>query len=339
MRAKTGVLLLNLGTPDSPKTSDVRKYLREFLMDARVIDINYVSRWFLINLIIAPFRGPKSAHEYKKLWTENGSPLKVNGYAVAEALQASLGDHYKVVLGMRYQQPSIEHALLQLEGKGFERIVVLPMYPQYASASTGSTFEAVVEKMKNWHVVPDVHFISRFQADAGFINAFTAIGKEYLDKGNYDHVMFSYHGLPERQILKGSVNDYCQLGKCCDVSSPNNTHCYRGNCFHTTRELVKNLDIKEGDYTVCFQSRLGSDPWIKPYTDEKIKELAAAGKKRVLAFSPAFVSDCLETTVEVGETYRDDFKALGGEEWTLVESLNTHPLWVEALKNMVVKYQ
>lgn len=332
-----GVLIINLGTPDSTKTSDVRKYLREFLMDWRVIDIPPVQRFALINLIIAPFRAPKSAHEYKKLWTPEGSPLKTYAYQLKDLLQNALGKDYLVAMGMRYQSPSIKQALDEFKNKGVTKIVVIPLYPQYASASTGSTIEKVWDEMKDYQIIPDINFISTFANNPLFINAFAEIGKKYMTEDSYDHFVFSYHGLPERQILKGSCNNHCKLGTCCEAYGDYNQYCYRAQCFETSRHLAKALNLTKDQYTVCFQSRLGKTPWIKPYTDEKIVELAQKGYKKILAFSPSFVADCLETTVEIGETYRDQFLELGGKKWTLVESLNTHPLWVDCLKDMVLK--
>jgi len=332
---KTGVLLVNLGTPDSTKTSDVRKYLREFLMDRRVIDIPFLNRWMLINFIIAPFRAPKSAHEYKKLWQEKGSPLMFHGVELQKLVQEALGDDYIVGFGMRYQNPSIEKAVEIFKDKAIEKLIVLPLYPQYASASTGSSIEEVMRVIGNWQVIPEVKIISNFCDHPLFIKAFAALGKKYLDKESYDHVIFSYHGIPERQILKSSVKDQCKLGSCCQSYHARNKYCYRAQCFETTRLLVKELGLKEGDYSVSFQSRLGKTPWIKPYTDHTIEALAKAGKKKILFYSPSFVADCLETTIEGGEEYLELFKEHGGEEWQLIESLNTSPLWVECVKEMV----
>ncbi len=333
---KTGVLIVNLGTPDSPNTPDVRKYLREFLMDGRVIDISYTSRWMLINLIIAPFRAPKSSKVYKELWTEAGSPLKTYGYAVEKMLQKALGNNYVVKLAMRYQSPSIEGALEELQQLGLSKITVIPFFPQYASASTGSVYEEVMRVLAQWQVVPEVRFVNRFLDHPKFIEGFVQTGKKYLSERDYDHVLFSYHGLPERQILKGDyTGKQCQLGKCCDTANRHNQFCYRAQCFETTRLLVKELGLAEGTYTTAFQSRLGKTPWIKPYTDDVIKELTGRGVKSVLAFSPSFVADCLETTIEIGDEYKELFEENGGEHWQLVESLNDSDLWVETLVDLV----
>ncbi|MDA0193740.1 MAG: ferrochelatase [Bacteroidetes bacterium] len=332
----TGVLILNLGTPDSPAVSDVRKYLREFLMDKRVIDIPFVKRWLLVNLIIAPFRAPKSAVEYNKLWVERGSPLKFYGEDVRDSLQRSLGENYKVALGMRYQSPGIQSALDELRQANVSQIIVIPLFPQYASASTGSVVDKVMEITKEWQVIPTIKFINNFVEEDLFIEAWSEIGAKYLEE-EYDHFVFSYHGLPERQILKASVDNYCQLGECCASYHSQNQYCYRAQCFLTTKLLTERLGIPKGKYITTFQSRLGKNPWIKPYTDHVLKELVGSGVKRVLAFSPAFVADCLETTVEVGETFKDEFIAAGGEKWVLVDSLNDNPKWIECLKSIVVR--
>jgi len=330
-------LLVNLGTPDQPDTPSVRKYLREFLMDGRVIDIPFIPRWMLVNLIIAPFRAPKSAAEYQKLWDDRGSPLKYYGEDVRDLLQKELGNEYVVVLGMRYQNPSIESALEALEKANVSEIIVVSLFPQYASATTGSVADKVMELARKKQIIPTIRFINQFADDPMLVEVITQQAKKWLAQYEYDHYLFSYHGLPERQIHKGSVGDQCQLGACCNTFHEKNQYCYRAQCFLTSRMVAKALGIPEDKYTVAFQSRLGKDPWIQPYTEEKVKELAHAGIKKVLVFSPAFVSDCLETTIEVGETYQEQFKEEGGERWDLVESLNDHPLWIQCLKNLVTE--
>lgn len=336
--SKTGVLLVNLGTPDSFNTADVRKYLREFLMDARVMDIPPLPRWFLVNLVIAPFRAPKSAKVYREVWEERGSPLKFYGEDVKELLQKELGENYEVAFGMRYQNPSIRVALDELKSKQVHKIIVIPLFPQYASATTGSVIEKVFEVVKEWQVIPSLEFISNFIEEDKFIKTFAEIARKYMKETDYEHFVFSYHGLPERQIHKASVDNYCKLNeKCCSVYHKKNQYCYRAQCFETSRLLAKELSIPEDKYTVAFQSRLGKDPWIRPYTEEVIKDMPAKGLKSVLAFSPAFVADCLETTIEVGEEFKEIFLHEGGEKWDLVESLNNHPMWVQCLKEMVEK--
>ena len=335
---KTGVLLVNLGTPDSTSTPDVRKYLREFLMDKRVIDIPFIARWALVNLIIAPFRAPKSAGEYKKLWVERGSPLKFYGEDVEKLLQESLdSDKYLIKLAMRYQSPSIEDGLQYLKEQKVEKIIVLPLFPQYASATTGSIHDKVMEIVSNWQLIPDMKFVSKFVEEEGFIKTFAKLGRKYLEQHSYDHVLFSFHGLPERQIKKGSVDGYCKLGACCNNYNDKNQYCYRAQCFLTARLIAKELGLSEDNFTVTFQSRLGRDPWIQPYTDDVLKDLAKEGKKSVLAYSPAFVADCLETTIEVGDEFKEEFIEAGGERWDLVDSLNDDPDWVDTLKQIILK--
>lgn len=335
---KTGVLIVNLGTPDSPSVPDVRKYLREFLMDGRVIDFPFIPRWMLVNLIIAPFRSPKSAKTYKELWTERGSPLKFYGQDNEVKLQEKLGDQYEVRLAMRYQSPSIESGLKAFRDQGIHRIIVLPFFPQYASATTGSVYEEVMRIVSKWLIIPEISMVNYFYDHPRFIQGFVENAKKQMETQEWDHIVFSYHGIPARHIRKGDfTKNTCKLGSCCDTIHPLNQHCYRAQCFETTRLLVKELGLKEGTYTTCFQSRLGKETWVQPYTEDLVEELAEKGIKRVLAFSPAFVSDCLETTIEVGEEYKELFEEKGGEHWELVESLNDSDNWVELLADLARK--
>lgn len=302
-----------------------------------MIDIPFLFRWMLVNLIIAPFRAPKSAKEYRKLWVERGSPLKFYGEDVRDLLQEELDENYVVALGMRYQSPSIKSALEELRNHKVSKIIVVPLFPQYASATSGSVHDKVMEIVQQWQIIPQLNFISTFVEEPGFYKTFAGLGQKYLDKHHYDHVLFSFHGLPERQIRKGSVDNYCKLGGCCNVYHDKNRFCYRAQCFQTARLIANEMNLPEEKYTVTFQSRLGNDPWIKPYTDDVLKDLAKDGKKSVLAFSPAFVSDCLETTIEVGEEFKEEFEEAGGERWDLVESLNDNKDWVQTLKTLVMK--
>lgn len=337
-KAKTGVLLVNLGTPDSPSVPDVRKYLREFLMDKRVIDIPFISRWLLVNLIIAPFRAPKSAKTYRELWEDRGSPLMFHGLDLKEKLIKQLNEDFVVALGMRYQSPSIASALDELLAAHVKKIIVLPLFPQYASATTGSVMEQVMDDIKGRLLIPELEFISKYPDNEGMIRTFAMLGKKYMDKMQYDKVIFSYHGLPERQIRKSSIDGYCQLNaKCCATYHTKNQFCYRAQCFLTSRKLAEELGLKEDQYSVFFQSRLGKDPWIQPYAEDEIRRMAKEGIKKILIFSPAFTADCLETTLEVGDEFKELFIEEGGEEWQLVESLNAQDMWVESLKKMVME--
>ncbi|HSH64936.1 MAG TPA: ferrochelatase [Bacteroidia bacterium] len=337
MLAKTGVLLINLGTPDSPKTGDVRKYLTQFLNDPRVIDIHPVGRFILVNGIIVPFRASASAKLYEHIWTTEGSPLLVNSNKMKIALQKELGESYLVELGMRYQKPSLETALNKLKQAQVSSIILLPLYPQYASSSTGSSIEEAIKILKTWEVLPSIKIVSKFYDHPGYIEACVERAKKY-PLNDYDYFIFSYHGLPERHIMKGAAhygNNSCKLGSCCDSITASNEFCYRANCFETTRQLVKKLNIPEKKYETTFQSRL-DDKWIKPYSDKVVERKAMEGKKNILVFSPAFVADCLETIYEIGTEYNEIFVKNGGEKIQLVESLNDHPVWIQALKSLVL---
>ncbi len=326
---------MNQGTPDSASVPDVRKYLREFLMDERVMDIPYLNRWLLVNLVIAPTRAPKSAKIYQELWTPEGSPLKVYGYRVEELLQKALGEAYDVQLAMRYQSPSIENALARFKAAKVSKLIVLPLYPQYASATTGSVQQKVMELVKSWQEIPEMRFVNNFLSEPKFTEAFAALGRKYLEAATYDHVVFTYHGLPVRQLHKDDGVTSCDQAHCTSSFTQANQFCYRAQCYETSRLLAAQLGLAAKNYTVCFQSRLGSSPWIQPYTEDTIKDLSAKGIKKALVFAPSFIADCLETTIEVGHEYKELFEAHGGTHWQLVESLNDSPLWIECLQELV----
>lgn len=334
--SKKGILLVNLGTPDSPATADVRKYLDQFLMDERVIDIPKLNRTLLVKGIIVPFRSPKTAKLYKEIWNENGSPLLYYSRKQAEMLQKRLGDDYHVELAMRYQSPSIESALANLKAGLVESIQVIPLFPQYASASTGSVMQLVMELVGKWPTVPPISFINSFHDNELMIKVFATNAREYKPE-TFDHILFSFHGLPERQLLKcDHTGHYClKSADCCQTLNDTNKFCYSAQGHDTARLIAKELNLSREDYTVCFQSRLGKEPWVQPYTTDVLKKLAAEGKKRLLVFSPAFVADCLETLYEITVEYHEEFRALGGEHVQLVESLNDNPLFIEALAGMI----
>lgn len=338
--SKKGVLLINLGTPDSPSVPDVRKYLREFLMDEHVIDLPFITRWFLVNMIIAPFRAPKSAKIYEELWDEKGSPLLYLGLEVQELLQKKLGDDYIVEFGMRYQNPPIQDALKRLQKQGVEDLKVIPMYPQWASSSTLSSIEKVKSELKSIGYSPKLEFVENFVDNELFIKAFAELGNKYWNTNEYDFVLFSFHGVPERHVLNYSDGDYCKLGDCCKKYNSKNRLCYRAQCYETARQIAKSMNLNEDQFTVAFQSRLetrAKDPWLKPYSDLVIEELPNKGIKNVLAFSASFVADCLETTIEVGDEFKEIFVENGGEKWQLVESLNTSDTWIECLEDLSKK--
>lgn len=337
LKKKTAVLLVNLGSPDSPKPSDVFSYLTEFLNDSRVIDINWLGRKVLVNGIIVPFRHRKSAKVYEELWTENGSPLIHYGRQCESKLQQRFASdaqmETKVFLAMRYKNPSIESALAAIMKWSPDKIIVLPMFPQYASASTGSVIDKCMRVMRDMWVFPEIQFINQFWSDEGYLNAFANRGKLF-NTADYDHVIFSFHGLPERQLDKIYDDRKCRNHTCETEINEENKLCYKATCFATAREIAERCGIREEQYTVAFQSRLGKG-WIEPFSDEIIEQLAKKGAKKLLVFSPAFVADCLETTIEIGEEYQELFEKHGGEKIQLVPSLNDGDDWIDALESMV----
>ena len=333
---KTGVLLIQLGTPDSPSVPDVRKYLREFLNDARVIDIPWIARKILVNLIIVPFRAPKSAKIYRKLWTDNGSPLLYYSVSLQNKIQKIMGENYEIELAMRYQSPSMDDVLEKMRRRNYDRILILPLFPQYASATSGSAADKAMKIIKKWWVIPEVKMITQFWDDEGYINSFTERGRQY-NINEYDHVLFSYHGLPVRHVDKVYIDGKpCSEHNCENEITEENKYCYKAQCYATTRTLAERLSISPEKYTVCFQSRLDKD-WLTPFTDKTIIDLANKGAKKLLVFSPAFAADCLETVIEIGDEYQILFKDHGGEKIQLVESLNDDDRWAAAVKNIIEK--
>jgi protoporphyrin/coproporphyrin ferrochelatase len=333
---KKAVLLVNLGSPDSPEPSDVRRYLTEFLNDPRVIDIAWMGRKLLVNGIIVPFRHRKSAKVYKKLWTENGSPLIHYGRQVQQLLQqkfnAEKDAHTTVFLAMRYQNPSLESALAEIVKWNPDDLVIIPLFPQYASASTGSVIDKCMRVMRDLWTFPNIKIVSQFYDHPLFIQAFVERGKQY-DLSQYDHVLFSYHGLPERHVDKVYEDRECKKHSCEDEINDENKLCYKATCYATTRLIAEGLGLKKENYTVCFQSRLGKG-WIEPFSDYVIKDKAKKGMKNLLVFSPAFVADCLETTIEIGDEYQELFEEHGGKKIQLVESLNESPTWINTLYDL-----
>lgn len=337
LMGKIGVLLINLGTPDSPKVKDVRIYLTEFLNDPFVIDINWLARTILVNLIIVPFRAAKSAEIYQKLWTPEGSPLLTYSVSVKEKLQSSLGENYGVHLAMRYQHPSMDKVIAEMEKEGYEKIITIPLYPQYATSSTKTTIEKAKKLFGKWNKQPTITYIEKFYDAPKFIDTIVERAKKY-NLSNYDHILFSYHGLPIRQLIKVHNGKTCEELNCKNEINEHSKYCYQAHCYETTRLIAHKLNLKETDYTIGFQSRL-DDKWITPYSDKLIETFGKEGKKNILVFSPAFVADCLETTIEIGDEYQTLFQENGGEKIQLVESLNDHPLWIETLKELVISKQ
>lgn len=331
-----GVLLLNLGTPDAPTTPDVRRYLREFLSDPFVIDIPPIARWLLVNGIIAPFRSPKSAKAYQQIWTDRGSPLLFHTRDLAEKVQKDLGHEYSVKMAMRYGKPSIAEALREFKLESVNEIVALPLYPQYALSSTESSIAEIRRQAALLKEAPRVRLLPPFYGDLGFIRAFSTIGKESLANFNADHVLFSFHGLPERHLTKLHP-DFCLKADyaCCSLLTAENRNCYRAQSVCTARLIAKELNLAPERMTISFQSRLGRTPWIRPFTDLVIPELAKKSVKRLAVFCPSFVADCLETLEEIQIRALELFKENGGEELRLIPSLNSRPEWVGAVSSMI----
>jgi len=333
---KTGVLLINVGTPRELTEGAIREYLDEFLMDPFVLDIPFPLRWLLVKQFILPRRPAKALGQYEKIWTSKGSPLRVFLNELAQKVAKHLGDDFVVAGGMRYGEPSLASALCDLKQRGADRLVLFPMYPQYSLAATESSLHAVkLWTEKNWKEV-ECTSISPFYDHPEFIGAFLEIGRPYLE-GNWDHILFSYHGLPERQIRRVDPSrSHClKRADCCKKMGTANTRCYRAQCFETTRQLVNALGLKETQYSTAFQSRLGVTSWIRPYTDIVLKELPSKGYKNVLVWVPSFVSDCLETLEEITHRGTEIFKNAGGHKLQLIPSLNASEPWVQAVCRML----
>lgn len=338
---KTGVLLVNLGTPDAPTTGSVRRYLREFLGDPRVLTLAAPLRWLLLNLVILPTRPSKSAAAYRKIWTEAGSPLLVHSENLTSEVAQRLGDDFCVRLGMRYGKPSLETAIAQLKADGSHRIIVLPLFPQYTSAVTASISAKLFEILAAENDIGPIEILDAFYDDPDFIDSWgAAVGPGLADFGA-DHVVFSFHGLPANQVLaseppgadRGSI--CLSSPDCCVHPGDRLERCYRAQCFATAAALTQELGLDASRTTTSFQSRLGNTPWIEPYTDRILKGLYDGGARRLAVLCPAFVADCLETLEEVGIRLRDDWLALGGEELWLAPCPNSDPRFAEAVAGWI----
>lgn len=332
-----GVLLVNLGSPDSPSVPDVRRYLREFLMDGRVLDMNPVSRFLLVNGVILVNRPKQSAHAYQSVWTREGSPLIVISRNVLTTLRKQVT--VPVDLAMRYQNPSIPEAIVNLSRRGVDDLLLIPLFPHYAMSS----FETAVERVKE--VAGRLAPAMKIQVQPpcynrpAYITALVASAKEHLARG-FDRLLFSFHGLPERHLRKSDpTGSHClNTPNCCETPSPAHDTCYRAQCYKTVAAFVQQTGLAKEQYSVSFQSRLGRDPWLKPYTDHELTRFGEQGIKRLLVICPAFVSDCLETLEEIGIRGRQTFLDAGGREFALIPCLNEHPLWISALAEMIREF-
>ncbi len=335
--AQTGVLLVNLGTPDAPDTPSVRRYLRQFLSDPRVLTLPAPLRWALLNLVILPTRPAKSAAAYQQVWTDEGSPLLVHSRALERGVAGALGDGYHVELAMRYGTPSIERGLDALEAAGVERVIVLPLFPQYASSVTASVSAEVFRCLDAKGDFPPLEIMGAFYDDPGFIDPWSALARPDLDAFGPDHVLFSFHGLPEDQIEASDPQaSHClAAADCCDAPGASLRRCYRAQCFKTKAALTRALELAPGTTSLSFQSRLGPRPWIRPFTDEVVEDLAKAGHKRLAVFCPTFVSDCLETLEEIGIRLRAQWVELGGEALWLAPCPNGDPGFAQAVAGWI----
>jgi ferrochelatase len=324
-----GLLLINLGTPKNCNPTAIRRYLCEFLIDKRVIDIAWPLRYLFVYGLIAPFRTNKSTHAYQQIWTPQGSPLLINSQNLVAKVQDYLGEDFKVVLGMRYGTPSIETALDQL--KECSSITVLPLYPQYSSAATGSSIEKTLSILAKREVIPSLTIIADFYQNQAYIKAQAQSIKSQLPVNH--HLLFSYHGIPERQISKSGCTKVCPA-ICAPINSTNQ-FCYKAQCYQTSRLLAAELGLSSQQYSTSFQSRLGKIPWIKPYTDEILDALITQGVENLTICCPSFVTDCLETLEEVGLRAKEQWLKLGGKQFSLIPGMNDTSQWVEALSNII----
>lgn len=316
---KIGVLLVNTGTPKKADQYHVAKYLREFLMDPRVIDLPWFIRWPLVNLLIIPTRTKKSTEAYQKIWTDSGSPLLTHSLELKNQLTEKLNDDYVVEIGMRYGQPSIDTAIQKLKQAACDQWIIIPLFPQYASASTGSAIEKFLTIIASEWNIPSLRILHCFYNNPHFIEAYASLIQQKLTNSfESTHLLFSYHGLPQRHITKST------------------TPCYRTQCFETSKLIAEKLQLTPEQYSTTFQSRLGKTPWIKPYTDEYLSILIQKGTKNLFVACPSFTIDCLETLEEIGVRLQQQWYQLGGNHFERVPCPNTSEHWIEMLINEIV---
>lgn len=334
------VLLVNLGSPDSPSEADVRRYLREFLGDERVIDLPAPLRWLLLEGVILRSRPKKSAHAYASIWTENGSPLIHTSALVRAQLAAELGDHMPVYLAMRYGEPSIARVVGKMAADGVEEVFLIPQYPHYAMSSWETVVVRVREEILRQGLGLKLDCINPFYSDADYIDALAAVTKPFLGH-EHDHVLFSYHGVPVRHLRKYG----CTRGRapraadCCPPGTEARDRCYRAQVYGTTEALASRMGLQPGQYSVAFQSRLAGEPWCAPFTDHELTRLATEGKKRLLVLCPSFVADCLETLEEIAVAGRATFLAAGGESYEVVPCLNAQTPYIGFLAGRVERWR
>ena len=330
---KKALLIVNLGTPDKPTYLSVFKYLRQFLMDGRVININPILRFFLVNFIICPTRSFSSTKVYKEVWdSDTGSPLLHNTKKLTEKLSNKL-NNYDVHFAMRYQNPSIENTLEKILKRNPDEIIILPLFPHYASATTGSVYEEISRIVSNKWVVPNIRFINQFYDNEKFIDAWIDKASKF-NINSYDKIVFSYHGIPNSHVDNVYPDSVCNDHNCESQITEDNKFCYKATTYQTTKILAKRLNIDPDNYLVTYQSRL-TNKWLTPFTDKALESLAKNGDKNVLVFSPAFTADCLETIIEIGDEYTELFKKAGGNNLDYVDSLNYSDSWANAIIDII----
>ncbi len=331
--SSTGILLLNLGTPDRPDAEAVGRYLRQFLMDGLVVDIPKPLRWFLVNALIVPRRSHTSAEAYSKIWTDRGSPLKFHTRDLTAKVQQLVGPKVPVEFAMRYGSPSVREGLEKLKARGVEKLRVIPLYPQYSLAATESCLREVEDQLRVLNWKPSVSTVREFHIDEGFLEAFAHTIRESLSARSWDHLLFSFHGVPERHVKKTDPTEAHCLCKpdCCETRIEANQDCYRSQCYQTAYALARKLELKPDQFSVSFQSRLGRTPWIRPYTDHLYEELPKKGIKSLAVACPAFVADCLETLEEISMRGLESWQEAGGKDLFLIPSLNSSDPWAKAV--------
>lgn len=341
-RGRTGIMLVNIGTPASTSTSDVREYLRQFLGDSRVVDLNPIAKWLILNLFILPRRPKESAEAYASIWDdERGSPLLYHSTDFADKLRASLGEKYDVAVGMQYCEPNVLTAMSNFRARGVDRVVAVPMYPQYASSSSGAAMEIVYKAAAKVYSTPYLHAVPAFYDHPAYISAYAHIIRSVVGQKceKFDHLLMSFHGVPQTHVERTDETGlYCQKTEnCCSQIVQANRNCYRAQSYATARRIGEALEIEDGKYSIAFQSRLSAagPVWIKPYTDYELVNLAKAGVKRLAVVVPSFTADCLETLEEIGIRGEEDFIEAGGESLTLIPCLNSEDVWVDAMKEIL----
>lgn len=334
---RTAVILINVGTPDDPSTTAVRRYLREFLSDPRVLDMNPIARWLLLRLVILPFRSPKSAAMYRTIWTERGSPLLVHSNDLATKVAARLAKH-RVLVAMRYGAPSLPSVVAEVKKGGYSRVILVPMFPQYASASTGTALAEAYRLFGELPRVPDIRVVPPFFADAGFVeNVAATIVEATKSTPALDHVLLSYHSIPVHQVERIHPGTCANTDACCAVLSAANADCYRAQCVATSAALVAALRARgiTAPVSTSFQSRLGRAAWLTPNTEHTIDALAKSGVKRLAVACPSFVADCLETVEEIGVRAKEQFLAAGGEQLIAVPCVNSDDAFAATVVRLI----